>query len=177
MTGIALGVASTNERESGIQAIRSLDTTQPARGLPPERYDTMPSDTPYIPPPPSHSRDPFASPALSGRSNPFEDERGDISPSPGDLTPRGHPSTHSIPMSEYPSQDVYENGRSSYTDNPYKRFSTAWDARVGQGDIDPNEIEDDGDDYGAPPVRPRRSMLGTNCEGSATAAGGGADAG
>lgn len=177
MTGIALGVANTNERESGIEALRSLDGTQPARGLPPERYDTMPSDTPNIPAPLFHSRDPFTSPALSGRSNPFEDERGDISPSPGDLTPRGYPSTHSIPMSEYPPQDVYENARSSYTDNPYKRFSTAWDARVGRGDIDPNEIEDDGDDYGAPPIKPRRSMLGLNGEGAATAAGGAAATG
>lgn len=177
MTGIALGVANTNERESGIEALRSLDGTQPARGLPPERYDTMPSDTPNIPAPLFHSRDPFTSPALSGRSNPFEDERGDISPSPGDLTPRGYPSTHSIPMSEYPPQDVYENARSSYTDNPYKRFSTAWDARVGRGDINPNEIEDDGDDYGAPPIKPRRSMLGLNGEGAATAAGGAAATG
>ena len=171
MTGIALGVANTNERESGIEALRSLDNIQSARGLPPERYDAMSTDTRYIPALQSHSRDPFASPALSGRSNPFEDDRGDISPSPGDLTPRGYPSTHSIPMSEYPSQDVYENGRSSYTDNPYKRFSTAWDTRVGRGDIDPNEIEDDGDEYGAPPVRPRRSMLGANGEGATTTAG------
>ena len=177
MTGIALGIASTNQRESGLEALRSLDGTQPARDLPPERYDTMPTDTPYIPTPISHSRDPFASPVPSGRSNPFEDERGDISPSPEDLTPRGYPSTHSIPMSEYPSQDVYENGRSSYTDNPYKRFSTAWDARVGRGDIDPNEIEDDGDDYGVPPIRQRRSMLGVNGEGAAAAAGGAAATG
>ncbi|KAF6239581.1 hypothetical protein HO173_002125 [Letharia columbiana] len=134
MTGIALGVANTNERESGIEALRSLDGTQPARGLPPERYDTMPSDTPNIPAPLFHSRDPFTSPALSGRSNPFEDERGDISPSPGDLTPRGYPSTHSIPMN-------------------------------------------DGDDYGAPPIKPRRSMLGLNGEGAATAAGGAAATG
>ena len=176
MTGIALGVANTNERESGIEALRSIDPTQPARGLPAERYDTMPTDTPYIPAP-LYSRDPFASPALSRRSNPFDDERGAISPSPGDLTPRGYPSTHSIPMSEYPLQDSYENGRSSYTDNPYKRFSTAWDARVGRGDIDPNEIEDDGDDFGAPPIRPRRSILGLNGGDAATAAGGAAATG
>ena len=172
MTGIALGVANTNERESGIEALRSLDDTQLARGLPPERYDTMPTDTPYIPAPRSHSRDPFASPAPSGRSNPFDDAGADISPSPGDLTPRGYPSTHSIPMSEYP-----HDASSSHTDNPYKRFSTAWDARVGRGDIDPNEIEDDGDDYGAPPVRPRRSMLGLNGQGAVTGAGGAAATG
>ena len=176
MTGIALGVANTNERESGIEALRSLDDTHSTRGVPPERYGTMPTETPYMPPL-SHGLDPFASPALSGKSNPFEDERADISPSPGDLTPRGHTSTHSIPMSEYPPHDVYGNGRGSYTDNPYNRFSTAWDARVGRGDIDPNEIEDDGDDYGAPPIRPRRSMLGLNGEVAPTAAGGAAATG
>ena len=177
MTGIALGIASTNERESGIEALRSLDNIQAARSFAPERYDTMPTDTPHIPPPLSYNRDPFASPALSGRSNPFEDERGDISPSPGDLTPRGYPSTHSIPMSEYPSHDVYENGRSSYTDNPYKRYSTAWDARVGRGNIDPNEIEDDGDDYGVPQARPRKSMLGLKGEDTVPVAGGAAATG
>lgn len=177
MMGIALGVASANERESGIEALRSLDGAQPISGVPPERYDMLVTDTPYIPAPRSQGHDPFASPALSGRSNPFEDERGDISPSPGDLTPRGYPSTHSIPMSEYPPQDVYENGRSSYTDNPYKRFSTAWDSRVGRGDIDPNQIDDDGDDYGVPPIRPRRSMLGANGEGATTVGGGAAATG
>ena len=176
MTGIALGVAGANERESGIEALRSLDRQQPTRGLSPERYDTMPTDTSYVPAPLPHGRDPFASPALSGRSNPFEDGRGDISPSPGDLTPRGHLSTHSIPMSEYP-QDFYQNDRSSYSDNPYNRFSTAWDARVGQGDIDPNEIDDDGDDFGVPPIRPRRSVLGLKGENAATAAGGAAATG
>ena len=171
MTGIALGVASANERESGIEALRSLDRAQPTRGLPPERYDSMRADSPNVPAPASHGREPFGSPALSGRSNPFEDGRGDISPSPGDLTPRGHLSTHSIPMGEYPPQDLYQNDRSSYSDNPYNRFSTAWDARVARGDIDPNEIDDDGDDYGVPPIRPRRSMLGLHGESAVTAAG------
>ena len=176
MTGIALGVASANERESGIEALRSLDRTQPIREPSPERYDTMPTDASYIPAPLPHGRDPFASPTLSGRSNPFEDGRGDISPSPGDLTPRGHLSTHSIPMSEYP-QDFYQNDRSSYSDNPYNRFSTAWDARVGRGDIDPNEIDDDGDDFGVPPIRPRRSVLGLKGDNAVTAAGGAAATG
>ena len=58
--------------------------------------------------------------------------------------------------------------RTSYTNNP----STAWDARVDRGDTDPTEIDNDGDDYGAPSVRPRKSKLGLNGEGAATAAGG-----
>jgi len=159
ITGIAMGVANTNERESGVEALRSLERIPEAtRGLPPERgYD-------YVPEPLSgyraySARDPFSSPAPSGRSNPFDDGRGAESPSPGDLTPRGYPSTHSIPMSDYPPQDVYDNNaRGSVTDNPYKRFSTAWDDRVAGGDINPDEIEDDGDDINAPPTRQSRSI-------------------
>ncbi|KAK4697942.1 hypothetical protein P7C71_g210, partial [Lecanoromycetidae sp. Uapishka_2] len=166
MTGIAMGVANTNERESGIEALRSLERIPEAtRGLPPEhRYDRSGQSEPYEQASSSgyraySARDPFSSPAPS-RSNPFDDNRSLESPSPGDLTPRGYPSTHSIPMSDYPPQDVYENNaRGSFTDNPYKRFSTAWDHRVSKVDINPEDIEDDGDDMNAPPKR-QRSMLG-----------------
>ena len=163
ITGIALGIANTNERESGVEALRSLDNPpQPDRGFPPERGFN--NETEFIRPPAgyrmSQGRDPFSSPAPSGRSNPFDDDRrGSAPPSPGDLTPRGHQSTHSIPMSEYLPQDAYDNGRTSYTDNPYNRFSTAWDPRVVRGDIDPNSIEDDGDDTMAAPTR-QKSILG-----------------
>lgn len=161
IAGVALGVANTNERESGVQALRSIDEMGPStRGLPLERgYDTMGSDTPYIPAPPSRYRnsrgpDPFASPAPSARSNPFDDgRRGSGPPSPGELTLRGYPSRNSIPLDEYPPQDA----RNSYTDNPYNRFSTAWDTRMARGDIDPNEIEDDGDD-GLEPTTSRQQQ-------------------
>jgi exo-beta-1,3-glucanase (GH17 family) len=181
INGIAMGVANTNERESGVEALRSLERIpEGSRGLPPEHgYDT-PRE-----PPSSYraysARDPFSSPAPSRGSNPFDDGRSLESPSPGDLTPRGYPSTHSIPMSDYPPHDVYENNaRGSFTDNPYKRFSTAWDDRVARGDINPEEIEDDGDDINAPPTR-QRSMLGLGNravpEGAVAGAAGGSAAG
>lgn len=167
MTGIAMGVADTNERESGVEALRSLERIpETTRGLPPERgYDMSGSSETYDLAPSSDyraysARDPFSSPAPSGRVNPFDDGRSLESPSPRDLTPRGYPSTHSIPMSDYPPHDIYENNaRGSFRDNPYKRFSTAWDDRVSRGDINPEEIEDDGDDVNAHPTR-GRSMLG-----------------
>lgn len=152
IAGIAMGVAHTDEHGSGVEALRSpRESPQADRGLPPEPYNTIPNLHP-------HMRDPYASPAPSG--DPFDDQRGSPTPSPGDITPRGNPSSHSIPMSEYPFRDVYGNGRSSFTDNPYQRFSTAWDPRVARGDIDPDDIEDDGDDFMEPPLRPRRSVLG-----------------
>ena len=165
IAGIAYGVANTNERESGVEAMRGLeDIPEAHRGFPPERsYDTVGTTTPYVPAPPSRAsqaRDPFASPAPSGRSNPFDDRGSDVH-TPGDLTPRGYPSTHSIPLNDYPHPDTYNNGSGGlYSDDPYNRYSRAWDSRVGRGDINPDEIEDDGEDIMAPPLRPRRSMLG-----------------
>ena len=187
IAGIALGIANANERESGVEALRALDDIPEAhRGFPPEReYDTIGTTTPYVPAPPfsnraSQARDPFSSPSPSRRSDPF----GDGMQTPGDLTPRGYPSTHSIPMSEYPLQEAYDNGTGSYSDNPYNRYSTAWDPRMGEGDINPDEIYDDGDDMTGPPLQQRRSILGmkaqtsqSGSEGAAAGVGGAAAAG
>ncbi len=168
IAGVALGVANTNERDSGVEALRDLDRFSQGRsGIPPERgFDTVGSDTPYIPVPPppiqtrATQRDPYTSPARS-RSDPFDDENQHISaaPSPAQSTPRLLPSRDSIPLVQYPSQGDHEGGR-SYSDNPYKRFSTAWDPRVARGEIDPNDIADDGDDGLREPVTRRKSILG-----------------
>ena len=165
-------------------AMREAEAYQNPRNLPPERgFDTVGSDTPYIPEPPpsshrvSQGRDPFASPAPSKRSNPFDDGRGSPTPTPGQLTPGGYPSTTSIPMNDYPPQDAFAHSR-SYSDNPYNRYSSAWDPRVSRADIDPNEIDDEGDDMMGPPAPRRRSMLGLNDPSQArSAAAGGAAAG
>ena len=173
--GIALGIANTHARESGMEAMRSMESTgRTGAGLPAERSYEV-SDTPYIPTLPdrrSLGRDPFASPSPSRRSDPFEDNRGDSSPTlPGQLTPRaqGQQSRDIIPMNDYPTRMPYANSRnSSYLDNPYNRYSTAWDARVAEGDIDPNQL-DDGEDDGMP--------SSTNRGGPGGAAAGGAAAG
>lgn len=168
ISGVALGVANTHQRQSGVEAVRAAENVQQSRRIvPPERgYNTVGSDTPYIPTPPSsrqmpQMQDSSSSPAPSRRSNPFEDPSVPAPPSPGQLTPRGYLSASNIPMSDYPPQHAYTHGQTSYTDNPYQRFSTAWDPRVARGDIDPDEIDDDGDDTIAPPPA-RRSMLGLN---------------
>ena len=167
IAGVALGVANTNERDSGVEALRDLDRFSQGRtGIPPERgFDTVGSDTPYVPAAPAipsrvTQRDPYSSPARS-RSDPFDDENQQISaaPSPAQSTPRLYSSRDNIPLAQYPSQGDFEGG-SSYSDNPYKRFSTAWDPRVARGEIDPNDIADDGDDGLREPVTRRRSVLG-----------------
>lgn len=179
IAGIAIGVANTNERESGVEALRSLESIpRPTYTLSPERaYNTVGSDTPYVPTTPSgfrgmHRPDPYESPAPSA-TNPFDDENRQISaaPSPGQLTPRPYPSHSSIPMQEYHSQDEISAVRGSYSDNPYKRVSTAWDPRIGKGDIDPDDIEDDGDD-GLAPVSRRRSALGLKTQPDTSSSGG-----
>ncbi|KAL8694705.1 MAG: hypothetical protein Q9218_000716 [Villophora microphyllina] len=159
IAGIALGVANTHERESGLDALRSVESLQQnSRGHPPERGYGIGSENPYVPEPPMHHRglsaqDPFATPAPSARNlNPFEDSRRD--PSPARLTPAQ--SRPNIPLQQYPS----EGSRTPYYDNPYNRVSTAWDPRVSRHDIDPNAIDDDGDDGMAQPLPKRRSMLG-----------------
>lgn len=171
IAGVALGVANHNERQSGMEALR---------GMPQERaYNT--TDTPYIPPTPnsrSGQQDPFASPAPSMRTtNPFDDnhERGSVTPSPGRSTPNFERPGQSIPLQQYGSDEEARRGRSSYSDNPYNRLSTAWDPRINRGEIDPNEIEDDGDD-GMEPSSSRRSVLGmrsnSNIGGGGSAAAG-----
>ena len=147
---MALGVAHQYKRESG--AIRETGRAQ-------EREYGVGTDSPYVPDPSSqmaldpsfsgrgsapgrhHARDPFASPTPSPRrSNPFDDVRTNSSQSPSRLTPTN------IPMNDYVPRDAFANNR-SYSDNPYNRYSSAWDARVSRADIDPEEIDDDGEDF------------------------------
>ena len=158
IAGIAYGVASAHQRQSGVEALQSLEGLQQSgRGLPPERgYDTVEAENPYVPEPPRHQstlpqQDPFSTPAPSTH-NPFDDNRR--APTPGQLTPQR--SRNSIPLHGYHSEGV----RTPYSDNPYNRVSTAWDPRVSRADIDPNAIEDDGDDGMTGPPQRRRSILG-----------------
>ena len=177
IAGVALGVANHNERESGVEAMR---------GVPQER-GTLVTDTPYIPPlsqtARANTQDPFATPAPSMRhTDPFDDtpSRGSAAASPGQLTPRYYPSDQSIPLQQRTHVDDYAAGGSSYTDNPYKRVSTAWDPRINRGEIDPSTIADDGDDGMMEPGPQRRSVLGMRTQsssGTGGAAAGGTAAG
>ena len=178
IAGIAYGVASTHERESGVDAIRSIESLQAAgRAIPPERGYGIGVENPYVPEPPGHQRghstqDPFSTPAPSTH-NPFDELRQN--PTPNHITPTQ--SRHSIPTHGYAT----EGPRTPYSDNPYNRFSTAWDPRVARSDIDPNAIDDDEEDGMMQPAPKRRSMLGLRSQsdhGHPTgAAAGGATAG
>ena len=143
IAGIAFGVANTNERASGVEALRSLEGS--SRPFPRERdYDTAGTDTPYIP-------EPLFSKRSSPQKSPERNSYASITPlkaappSPEQLAPRPYSSNEPMLSGTY-SRDNVSPGRTSYMDSPYKRYSTAWDPRMGQEDFDPNSIDDDGDD-------------------------------
>ncbi|MCJ1358295.1 MAG: hypothetical protein MMC33_008294 [Icmadophila ericetorum] len=170
IAGIALGVANTNERDSGIQALRSIqEPLGHTPSYPPERnYDTAGTDTPYVPEPPYNSRglrqtDSFAS------DLPLTAAPGQA----GRLTPEPYYTDNGIPLESY-GRGRNQGSQESFADNPYKRYSSPWDPRVGEEEFDPNDIEDDGDD--GIPMPKRRSMMGLNTSvaaGAATGAAGG----
>ena len=154
IAGIALGVANTNERDSGIQALRAIhDPNQHTSNFPPERgYDSTGSDNPYIPEPPYRSR------ALQAQDSYSSDASFVAYPtSSGIPTPQSYESNRGMQLDNYP-QDRRPTRHSSYRDNPYTGYSTAWDPAVGNGDFDPNEIADDGDDGMYVPQK-RKSVL------------------
>lgn len=158
IAGIALGVANTNERESGIEALRAIERngavpSNPGYGPPERGFDMVGSDTPYVP------QRPEAAHALQQRSSYSSTvPLGFAAASPGQLTPRPPPSDESIPLGMYPSPDRLSNGP-SYSDNPYNQFSTAWDPRINPGLFHPNEIADDGEDEFVPQESMRKSVL------------------
>ena len=153
IAGIALGVASENEGPSGVEGPGQIHYNR--AGIPLERdYDSVGSDTPYIPAPPLSIRGMQHRESYSSTT-----ALGTAAATPGQQTPRALPSDENIPLADYPSPERYMGAQRTYSDSPYKRYSSAWDSRV--GDIDPNDIEDDGDD-GLTPHDMQRSRSGLN---------------
>ncbi|KAI9695920.1 MAG: hypothetical protein M1836_006037 [Candelina mexicana] len=161
IAGIALGVANTNERESGVEALRAIEN-QNALGpnTPERRHNPTASNSAYAEDRPrsmqalnQNTPGSFASTVpLGAAADP-----------PGMSTPGFNRSNNSIEMSARPSPDRYmSNGGYDYADNPYNRFSTAWDPNVSRnalGGINPEQIADD-DDVFTTPVTRRKSLMG-----------------
>jgi len=175
INGIAMGVAGSHERESGVQAMRDIDGSSSGRS---GRSQTSINQTPFadqyaydgpIHPRPIHSpsQGPYAAAALA---------------------PIGmysnNSSQQSMPLNS-PS-NAYP-----YSDSPYNRYSSSnLDLAPQMGDINPNDLADD-DDWGMGPTQTgtaqqkRRSFVpfghgsrdGTPPSSSAAAVGTGAAAG
>lgn len=148
MPGLAQGVADSHQRESGLEALRSMHASAaPAsahsnynRGFP--RNDTYPNRP---------SQNPFNDQA-SYASGPTLAASGGT---PGTLTPDPY-SGHDIQLDHYPS---HPNERMSYyQDSPYHNSSNGYHSTVSQASVNPYDIIDDGDD-GFMPEPHRRSFM------------------
>lgn len=132
INGIAAGVASTHERESGVQAMRGMHRPQ---GVPERR---------------SQDYNPYSNGAYDqpGRGMYSQRSYGSGAPlAPGAAAPAGmyssNSSTNSLPTPpQHGPQGV------PYSDSPYNRYSsTNLNNAPGMGHINPNELADD-DDWG-----------------------------
>ncbi|KAL2820512.1 glycoside hydrolase superfamily [Aspergillus cavernicola] len=157
ISGIALGVANTHDRQSGVDAL-----TDPSVGyIPAERgYHTTGADNPYVPAPPSvgpagsseglHSHETFGSNAALGAA---------AAPA-GNWTPPGASSQRSFFENSYQNAGAHSVG-------PYQRNS-AYSAHDYPIDINPDEIFDDGDDgLHAVPHSKRSNAAGAAAAGGA----------
>jgi exo-beta-1,3-glucanase (GH17 family) len=157
IAGIAMGVADTHARESGLEAMRNTpaygqnelrgnsyeDMLPP--GQPPRRGEYGPNEmrgNSYTDVPPPAAQMPRQSGNEQYARFPAEVSQSSLQPlgigasSPGMATPQSR-STASR------SQHSFSNDL--YTDNAYQRYSRSFDPAMAI-DFDPNSIEDDGDD-------------------------------
>lgn len=176
IAGIAMGVAGSNERESGVQALRDVENwgrTGPAgvagaTASPAERqmndFDYGPQNgayDPYLPTeraylqqqPSSTSLEPLAGAAYHPGSG-----------TPGVATPHTQYSDRHTPYDPYHNQYSGENLNAYFNTDPYSNRFSASQSRLqpGLAPINPNEIMDDDDDgLGYANNGPkRRSFLG-----------------
>ena len=150
IAGLALGVANTNERASGVEAVRSQqDLSYPGHD---PTHESIGTDSPYVPQPPYRSQG-LESRGSNGSTAPLAAAPASF----GHLTPLYNSSIENVPI-DGNTRDPHR--QSSYTDGPYNRFTSAWDPRVEQGEFDPNNIDDDGDEGIVHQPARRRSMLG-----------------
>ncbi|KAF2027204.1 glycoside hydrolase, partial [Setomelanomma holmii] len=155
INGIAVGVAASNERESGVQAMRAIDgwgrNGNGAAG-PQGR--------------------PLGVPDRSNSSTPFSDQHAsDHQPIPprAMYSPRSYGSGAALapgaaaPASMYSSSSSMHSGPPPphvvpYSDSPYNRYSsTQLNLAPGMGQIDPNDLADD-DDWGMGPNSPQNTQ-------------------
>ncbi|KAF7167454.1 hypothetical protein CNMCM6106_003014 [Aspergillus hiratsukae] len=163
ISGIALSVANSHDRLSGVEVLRGTDGHE--ANIPAERgFSTTGSDTPYIPAPPEHRYSYGSNVALGAAAAPA-----------GQLTP-GQSVSHLSTSS--PSQrnlyDMPYQGVGGLNAGPYQRHS-AYSSNDLPVDINPDEILDDGDDGFAPAPNTRSGAR--KSQGGAAAAGGAAAGG
>ncbi|PGG98390.1 hypothetical protein AJ80_09540 [Polytolypa hystricis UAMH7299] len=159
IAGIAVGLAHSNERESGLDAMRGMPhdnhmgNGHPFRDPAERSAHAMGSDNPYVPSAPDdrsfRGQEPYASNLALGTAM----------DAPGQITPpqasNFTPSEKSVHSGYHPQAGLYPEGPYS---NPYQVQRGSWDPHSNPEAIDPNSIVDDGDD-GFLPEPKRRSVL------------------
>ena len=165
ITGIAVGVANTHERESGVQALQDIDNLfgngRPQQNMPdPPERQFNPDDAGYpIPPPPEFTQRHYMShqPQNSYEANAVPAAAFD---EPVMLTPRRY-SDRNTSLDGSPQR--YSDGYAQYADSPYNRYSSRdpFASTAALDPIDPHSIADDGDDGFTAPAHDgrRRSFL------------------
>lgn len=172
ISGIALGVANSHDRLSGIQAVHGMDRNDGFTGPAERGFNTSGSDNPYVPPAAGYGSSESLRPERSYGSNMA---LGAAAASPGMRTP-GQSSSHlsdgastnrrSMLDPQYPGPYA---GGGIISDGPYQRQSQYSTGNL-QLDINPDDIADDGEDEFTPVDRHRPA------HGASAAAGAGAGA-
>ncbi|KAJ5685496.1 hypothetical protein N7536_008115 [Penicillium majusculum] len=160
ISGIALGIANTHSRQSGIEASHGINDgyTGPAE----RDFNTTGSDTPYVPSAGYASGDTFR----PEHSHALNMARGGALASPAVQTP----SQSSVHLSD-PAHSTYQYPApyAGLTGGPYQRHSTAY-SNGEMSNINPDDIADDGDEDFAPP-RNRAAPAAAGATGGAAAGG------
>ncbi|KAJ5280107.1 glucan endo-1-3-beta-glucosidase btgC [Penicillium angulare] len=189
ISGIALGIANTHSRQSGIDAVHGvnqhqdpeMDTYDNYTGPAERSFHTSGSENPYIPTPPAHEN-PFygSSETLRGGTNSYGSGMalGETGAPPA-LQNMNRSSAH-LAEARRSFRDGYPvpgAGPAPYAgglgiDGPYQRQSHYSTSGV-SGDINPDDIADDGDDDVIPA---HRNLVGPTAAGAVVGAGVGAGA-
>ncbi|KAJ5926782.1 hypothetical protein N7516_008555 [Penicillium verrucosum] len=150
ISGIALGIANTHSRQSGIEASHGINDgyTGPAE----RDYNTTGSDTPYVPSAGPTSADSFR----PEHSHALNMARGGALASPAMQTP-SQSSGHLSDPAHSPYQ--YPTPYAGLTGGPYQRHSTAY-SNGEMSNINPDDIADDGEEDFAPPAQPGCACCG-----------------
>ncbi|CAK7200901.1 hypothetical protein SEUCBS139899_003600 [Sporothrix eucalyptigena] len=163
MAGIAYSVAERNPRDSGVEAMRAMQPQQHQQ--PQMRQQDYQNSPPPGYPQQAYQGGPYPQQQYRGYNSPYDQpEQGQFSPQmlrpayPGSagrnvdrdsrsslqgLGNAGYPPGVGTPGSRTPSRSPHSLGADIYTDDPYQRYSMH-DTQLGF--VNPNEIEDDGDD-------------------------------
>ena len=158
IAGIAMGVASTNERESGVQAMKGMPNPSQSsydNDRYERNYQPIGTDTPYIPDPPQR-RDLHETGSYSSSTAAL----GGAGAGTGWATPQSyHPSEQHIPLNSNHSDEAIYGAQRAFGDTPNKRFSSPWDPRMDPTTFHPDDIEDDGDDGMGYNKNPKRNSM------------------